>query len=138
MNYREGAWHAIIGLNPQYEHMMGCPAYDKYMQGYNETFVKKTETKTVEVTEMDMRERIRNEIENFREREQGFDSRTTRWGNWFFKQNEGIVFFSSRKEQKQSGAIHLKETTTKDFAGLSDENLLKSYTLIIRQRYKQM
>jgi len=35
MNYREGAWHAIVGLDPQYEHMKGCTAYDEYMVGYN-------------------------------------------------------------------------------------------------------
>ncbi len=70
-----------------------------------------------------MREQIRNEIENTREREQGFNSRTMRWGSWFFKQAEGIVFFTARKEQKQSGAMHLKETTTEDFAALSDEKL---------------
>ncbi len=35
MSYTEGLWHAIIGLDPQYEHMKGCPAYDLYMKGYN-------------------------------------------------------------------------------------------------------
>ncbi len=37
MSYTEGCWHAIIGLDPQYEHMKGCEAYDLYMKGYNET-----------------------------------------------------------------------------------------------------
>jgi len=37
MTYSEGLWHAIIGLDPQYEHMKGCQAYDLYMEGYNKT-----------------------------------------------------------------------------------------------------
>jgi len=37
MTYEEGTWHALIGLDPQYEHMKGCQAYDLYMEGYNKT-----------------------------------------------------------------------------------------------------
>ena len=33
--YRSGQWHAIIGLSPQYDHMIGTPMYDEYMAGYN-------------------------------------------------------------------------------------------------------
>lgn len=36
MTYSEGVWHDIIGLDPQYEHMKGCPAYEDYMRGYND------------------------------------------------------------------------------------------------------
>ena len=35
MTYTCGRWHAIIGLDPQYDHMEGCSAYDDYIQGYN-------------------------------------------------------------------------------------------------------
>lgn len=35
VTYDEGMWHALIGLDPQYEHMEGCLAYDSYMEGYN-------------------------------------------------------------------------------------------------------
>lgn len=44
MNYSEGMWHAIIGLEPQHNNMRGCPAYDAYMLGYNKTkeSIKKT------------------------------------------------------------------------------------------------
>lgn len=35
MTYTEGSWHYLVGLKPQYEHMEGCPAYDEYMEGYN-------------------------------------------------------------------------------------------------------
>lgn len=35
MNYSEGLWHSIVGLEPQYEHMKGTPAYEEYMSGYD-------------------------------------------------------------------------------------------------------
>jgi len=36
MNYREGAWHAMTGFDPQYDHMKGSTAYNDYMEGYND------------------------------------------------------------------------------------------------------
>jgi hypothetical protein len=34
-HYGYGQWHALIGLDPQYDHMTGTPMYDEYMAGYN-------------------------------------------------------------------------------------------------------
>jgi hypothetical protein len=35
--YQNGVWHALIGIAPQYDHMIGAPMYEKYMKGYNTT-----------------------------------------------------------------------------------------------------
>lgn len=49
MTYKEGMWHAMSGLKPQYEHMKdsGGTGYDEYMQGYN----KVKEEQTLEATD---------------------------------------------------------------------------------------
>jgi hypothetical protein len=47
--YTHGAWHAMIGLSPQYDHMEGTPMHSEYMEGYQS--VKKDQPVSVSPTE---------------------------------------------------------------------------------------
>ena len=44
--YTHGSWHAIIGLDPQYDHMEGTPMYEEYMAGYNASKKPTDQTQT--------------------------------------------------------------------------------------------
>ena len=82
-----------------------------------------------------MRELILNEIEDLRARD-GFSSGTMRWDDFYWSPH-GIARLS-RKKAKQTGFIHLSETTSDSLAQMMDENLLTLYTQLVRQQSKMM
>ena len=88
-----------------------------------------------------MRELVLDKIDELRLREGGnFQAGTMRWEKYYIVPNEGLKYLYSRKEKNRTAptAVHLNDATREDFAVLSDLNLLKSYTMLVRQASKQM
>ncbi len=88
-----------------------------------------------------MRKLILDKIDDLRASPIGWDRYVTmRWSKQYLVPNEGLRYFSSKKERhnEAQNAILLNKTTRKDFDTLSDLELLECYTTMIRTASKQM
>jgi len=86
-----------------------------------------------------MKELILDSIEQFREREQGFDKNTMRWSKFYASPQHGIVrLFNKKDKGKYKDIVRLCDTTREYFASLDDVVLLSIHNTIIRQMSKQM
>lgn len=77
-----------------------------------------------------MRKLILNRIETLRKSDGGFRKGTMRWKNWVLTA-DGVVL-------SRIDGIPLEETTSENFANLSDDILLMSFETIYTAYFKQI
>ncbi len=86
-----------------------------------------------------MKNTILDNIEDFRNTENGFDENTMRWSKWYVDPQIGLVKLYSKKDRANNkDAVRLGDMSREALAKLDNDVLLTVYTQIVRQMFKQM